>query len=126
MGEGQGEGGGRLRGVDEYLVRARFRVKVRVRVRARARVGTSESVTGRGARVDITADRRCASWPGVVGVAHRLAVGDIVPGDASDYQVRSGQERASRKVWSEHWSSSELAPPVVNKQRGIPIQLGLR
>ena len=85
------------------------------------------SVTGRGVRVDVTVDRRCASWPGVVGVAHaqRLAVVDIVPGDASDYQVRSGQERASKKVWSEHLTSVALVSPVVNKQRGIPIQFGL-
>ena len=83
------------------------------------------SVTGRGVRVDVTVDRRCACWPGVVGVAHRLAVGDIVPGDASDYQVRSGQERASKKVWSEHLTGSALASPLMSKQRGIPIQLGL-
>ena len=85
------------------------------------------SVTGRGVRVDVTVDRRCACWPGVVGVAHaqRLAVVDIVPGDASDYQVRSGQERASKKVWSEPLGSSAVEAPLMSKQRGIPIQLGL-
>ena len=82
---------------------------------------------GAGVRVGVNVDRRSRVGPVVVAVAHaqRLTVEIIVLSEASDYQVRSGQEGASRKVWSEHWSSSELAPPVVNKQRGIPIQLGL-
>ena len=54
-----------------------------------------------------------------------LPVVDIVPSNASDYQVRLGQERASKKVWSEHFTSSALASSLMSKQRGIPIQLGL-